>query len=324
MTREISRRQFVCRAVPASAAAAFGLSLEERTLLAQEAKPTPPAPPPPAGEPLPTGTLGKLAVSRLILGGNLIGGWAHSRDLLYVSDLMKRYFTDAKILDTLQLAESHGINMINIHPSAHAILRRYWKERGGKMQCMAQGYLGEDGNIEGLKNSVDQGAHAIHIQGNVADTLVAKGKLDVLAKGLDFIRSQGIPAGVAGHLIDVPRACEEARLNADFYMKTLHTNNYFSSKRPYQKDDIVNNRADNFWCVNAEETVEYMKKVEKPWIAFKVMAAGAIRPSQAFPYAFNSGADFITAGIFDFQIADDVRYARNALAKVERARPWRS
>jgi hypothetical protein len=68
-----------------------------------------------------------------------------------------------------------------------------------------------------------------------------------------------------------------------------------------------------------------MKTVAKPWIAFKVMAAGAIPPKNAFPYAFNSGADFILAGMFDFDVAEDCDAARAAVAQVQnRARPWRA
>jgi hypothetical protein len=62
--------------------------------------------------------------------------------------------------------------------------------------------------------------------------------------------------------------------------------------------------------------------VKKPWIAFKIMAAGAIPPQRAFPHAFNSGADFVLAGMFDWQIAEDVRIAKAALSEVKRTRRW--
>jgi hypothetical protein len=78
-----------------------------------------------------------------------------------------------------------------------------------------------------------------------------------------------------------------------------------------------------FWCGNPEETAEFMKGVAKPWIAFKVMAAGAIPPRDAFRYAYGNGADFILAGMFDFQIAEDAQIARDTLAALKnRARPW--
>jgi hypothetical protein len=36
------------------------------------------------------------------------------------------------------------------------------------------------------------------------------------------------------------------------------------------------NNFDNMWCNNPEETIAFMEKVEKPWVAFKVMAAGNV------------------------------------------------
>jgi hypothetical protein len=67
-----------------------------------------------------------------------------------------------------------------------------------------------------------------------------------------------------------------------------------------------------------------MKTVEKPWLAFKTMAAGAIPPSSAFPFAFKGGADCIMAGMFDYEIAEDVKLAKDALQRAkDRPRPWR-
>jgi hypothetical protein len=66
-----------------------------------------------------------------------------------------------------------------------------------------------------------------------------------------------------------------------------------------------------------------METVAKPWIAFKVMAAGAIPPQMAFAHAFRQGADFIVAGMFDFQIEQDVKIAIEVLRKTDsRKRPW--
>ena len=40
---------------------------------------------------LPRGKIGEHELSRLVLGGNLIGGWAHSRDLIYVPSLFRAW-----------------------------------------------------------------------------------------------------------------------------------------------------------------------------------------------------------------------------------------
>ena len=63
---------------------------------------------------LPKGKIGDHEICRMVLGGNLIGGWAHSRDLLYVPELFKAYNSEKKIYETLILAEKAGINAINI------------------------------------------------------------------------------------------------------------------------------------------------------------------------------------------------------------------
>jgi hypothetical protein len=88
-------------------------------------------------------------------------------------------------------------------------------------------------------------------------------------------------------------------------------------------DHAANN--DNMWCNNPEETAAYMETVEKPWVAFKVMAAGAIPPRDAFRYAYRNGADFVIAGMFDFQIETDVKIALDCLRQAaSRKRPWRA
>jgi hypothetical protein len=66
-----------------------------------------------------------------------------------------------------------------------------------------------------------------------------------------------------------------------------------------------------------------MGTLPEPWIAFKVLAAGAIKPEEGLKYAFRNGADFVCLGMYDFQIVEDVNIALNALSgAIERQRPW--
>jgi hypothetical protein len=76
--------------------------------------------------------------------------------------------------------------------------------------------------------------------------------------------------------------------------------------------------------MSPDDTIAVMSKVEKPWIAFKIMAAGAIPPEDAFPYVFNNGADHALVGMFDFEIKKDAELMGNVLKNVNRTRAWRS
>jgi hypothetical protein len=72
------------------------------------------------------------------------------------------------------------------------------------------------------------------------------------------------------------------------------------------------------------ETIAYMAGLEKPWIAFKILAAGSIPAEEGFRYAFENGADFICGGMYDFQIVDDVNITLDTLNSLQRNRPWRA
>lgn len=274
---------------------------------------------------MPTGKIGKLTVSRLISGGNLISGWAHSRDLHYVPSLMRHYNSDEKVLDTLQIMEEHGVNAIISDPRERPmnLFRRYWKERGGRIQWIAEGHPSAEDWKTNLKTSIDFGASAVYVQGVIGDRWLKEGRLDLLGNCVQFVKSQGVPAGIGAHKLEVIMEAEKNGYGAEFYVKTLHHQKYWSCRRPDQNLDVVDNPADNYWDMSPERTVAFMQEVEKPWIAFKILAAGAIRPESGFRYALQNGADFICVGMFDFQVADNVRLAQTVLEETKhREREW--
>jgi hypothetical protein len=316
MTAELTRRAFVQGSVWASAAA-LASGAVPAPAPAGQASPTSPK------GPLPKGKIGKMEVSRLVLGGSPLQHYVHCRDLRYISSLMAHYNTPERILQTLALAEQQGINTLVAHPSGPAgntiaLLKQHREKHGGKMQWIIAPMNPIEPGLarygEQVEKLVDDGADAIYVWGVQTDALVGQGKTDLIGKAVDLIKAHGVPCGVAAHALSVVEECEKNKIPADFYIKTFHHHKYPGAKLNY----------DSSWCSNPEQTAEFMKGVSKPWIAFKVLAAGAIPPQDGFRYAFENGADFLLAGMYDFEIAEDVRIVKEVLAGLpKRARPWR-
>ena len=137
---------------------------------------------------MPVGKIGNVTISRLIIGGNQFSGWSHSRDLKYLRDLFKAYATEKNILATLRMAEENGVN--TIITSASGYLSKYWKDWGGQMQWIAQVHPKTDDVTTDIKRAIDAGAIGAYVQGGVGDSFVKGGRVDLLGKAVEFIKSQ--------------------------------------------------------------------------------------------------------------------------------------
>jgi hypothetical protein len=332
-----NRRDFLKNSALAALGSAAVLNSGEKQLLA-----TPPGAavhtmPQTFNKGFPTGKLGSLNVSRLFLGCNQVSGYSHSRDLKYVSRLMQEYETDERVMNTWQLCEEHGINAVLSDPFEKPvrIMKRYRKERGGKIQWISEVHPSMsyyDIRLphlkEHIKQLLDNEPSAFYIQGGVSDSFVDRGLLDELGEALELMKKTGLPSGLGAHSIENPKACMKAGIQPDFFMKTYHSDDYLSATPRSERVEFLVDRSspnnhDNMWDIKPEVTREAMARFQKPWIAFKVMAAGAIPPEKAFRFAYQGGADFICAGMFDFQIATDAGIAKKILAEtLDRTRPW--
>lgn len=277
---------------------------------------------------LPVGKIGPHEISRLVLGGNLIGGWAHSRDLIYVPSLFKAYNTENKIYETLMLAEKAGINTINIGHPTNALMAKYKKATGSKIKVISQVAPNMDKGdyFEQINQAIDYGADILQVQGNWCDWLVRDHKIDVIEKMMDKIRSQHYTAGLGAHTVDSLIACEDQGIIPDYYMKTLHHDQYWSAhprenRHPFEvdgKEYLDHNRFhNNIFCLFPDRAVEFVKRTKVPVMGFKVLAAGAIHPEDGFKWAFENGADFVCVGMFDFQIVNDVNICIDTLNNLD-------
>ncbi len=283
---------------------------------------------------LPKGKIGPHEISRLVAGGNLVGGWAHARDLIYASSLFKAYNTERKVYETLMLAEQAGINTINIGFPTNALIAKYKKATGSKIKVISQIHPDMENKdyFVNIDKAIDFGVDIVQIQGNQVDWLVRDNRIDVVEKMMDHIRRQGYVAGLASHTVDALIATEEYGIIPDYYMKTMHHDNYWSAhpienRVPFEVDGknyLDHNKFhNNCFCLFPDKTAQFVERATVPVMGFKVLAAGAIEPKDGFNWAFEKGADFICVGMFDFQVVEDVNTAIDVLNNLQgRTRDW--
>jgi hypothetical protein len=361
--RKFDRRSFLKKSTAITAAA---FSYEEAALLAYQQQQPPRGGEPPAGRgaegalppprgggrssipapvgagPMPMGSFGGMKVSRLIFGHDIITGIAHSGELIYVSGLIRAWFTDEKILQTFQKAEEMGINtqFLRIDERNVRLAKQYRKERGGKLQYIAQCSLNQGDVKRDADFALEAGATHMYIIGTQTDSMIQNGTFtDVVPKALEYFKQNKVYCGLAAHSLEVAMTAEKLKLPTDFYVKTFHSPGYWSAGlqkvprdpnfKPTDKQmiqpeyGIAEFRHDNLWESTPEATKAFFEKLNKPWIAYKVLAAGRLHPRDGFEYALANGADYMVVGMYDFQIEENVKYLKDFMAKdLKRTRPW--
>jgi hypothetical protein len=288
-----------------------------------------------ARQQMPVGKIGSLTVSRLISGSNLISMNMHARDLHYVGELARHYNTEERVFMTLKKCEALGVNTIVLknHNFRQFRLAKYWKEWGGKMQWIADVITTDVNRFEKLLvEHLELGASAAYVWGGASDQWFHEGNPGNIIKAYQILRKHKIPAGIAAHRLEPIAFCEKEGIKPDFYFLTLHHDRYWSAHSKPNRRFIEMYEFnspdhafyhDNMFCHDAEATIQFMETVEVPWIAFKVLAAGAIQPLDGIRYAYSGGADYVCLGMFDWQVAEDVELARKCVAEARnRPRVW--
>jgi hypothetical protein len=249
-----------------------------------------------------TAKLGDYHVSRLICAGNPFGGYAHGGGLVYLDKLFKAYFTDEKIVETLQLCTANGINTALIETEDNVLrsLDLYEKMMGHRIQwiCQIPPDRKELGLMKHMKQQIqiaaDNKAICGFIQGGATENIFAENRTEELRELIALMKTKGLVAGICSHRPAIIEKAEELDLGAEFYMMTLNKVGYC--------------------CDDPEAAKCAMKKISKPFINFKVLGAGRDKPESGFRYAFEAGATFIAVGMFDFQVKENAELVTKILA----------
>ena len=246
--------------------------------------------------------IGKLEVSRFILGGNPFSGFSHQSGEM--DRAMLRYFTADRIKRLLREAESLGVNTFIARTDNHILrlLMEYWDE-GGTIQWIAQTAPELVSIQRGIENAVKGGASACYIHGGVMDRLYELGELDEVPAAIEMIRSAGMPAGIAGHNPDVHRWAER-ELEIDFQMCS-----YYNPASRKESAEIKPGTVEWFYDPDRQAMVDTVAALSRPAIHYKVLAAGRSEPEDAFAFVARHlrPADAVCVGIYNEHNPDMLR-----------------
>jgi hypothetical protein len=254
-----------------------------------------------------------LTVSRFILGSNPFSGFSHQgadRDLA-----MKRYFTAARIKETLRQAETLGVTTLIARMDHHVmrLLLEYWDE-GGALQWFAQ-TCPEVGDHQACVNrAISGGAKACHVHGGVMDYLLAQGRQDEVQPVVNMIRDGGLLAGIAGHNPQVFTWAED-HLDVDYYMCS-----YYNAAHRDQRAEHVSGMAEWFLDEDRQIMTQMIPSLRRPAVHYKVLAAGRNEPAAAFAVVAQTlrPQDAVCVGVYPGDkpdmLAEDVQLFTRALA----------
>jgi hypothetical protein len=259
----------------------------------------------PARIELPRIKLGSLEVSRLILGSNPFWGYSHTSG--DVDQQMRTYYTDDQIMAVLDDAAACGITTVATPPMPRWIdLHKKYLDRGGRLKLwLAQ----PDGPASGIKAeiaaAVKGGAAAVLIQGHRVEEQFERGQFDLIKEWLEYIKSLGVPAGLAAHRPDIHPEIERRGLPSDFYFQCFYNLAHSDAFRDEDRTKAV-------------ETIASI--TAKPVVAYKILAAGRNPPAEAFAYAFAhlKPKDGVCVGVFPRdktgQVREDATLAARTVA----------
>ncbi|HUT01694.1 MAG TPA: hypothetical protein VM031_04520 [Phycisphaerae bacterium] len=254
------------------------------------------------GAKLPTIRIGTVEVSRLILGSNPFWGNAHRPGK--IGREMGDYYTDDRIVEVLEAAAEMGVTAVVAGP-VDRWLKLYPKYRkgGGKLRTwIAQPNWSAEKMQDAITTCAQAGCDGQFVQGVRGDAQFKAGNFETIRKWLEHIRSFRMPAGIASHRNDTHLEYERRKMPTDFYFQCF-----------YQPEQYLpEHRA---------AAVAAIRKIDKPCIGYKILAAGRTGAEEAFAFAFGHlrATDGVCVGIYPPEnpkmIAQDAELTRRLSAR---------
>lgn len=258
--------------------------------------------------------IGKLQLSRFILGSNPFSGFSHQS--AEMDERMKHYYTCKRIKQTLSQAEKLGINTVIGRTDFHVIrVLLEYRDEGGKIAWFAQTCPEVGPSDIFIQRAMEAGAAACHIHGGITDHLFSQGRLGETKEVVKMIRDAGMAVGIAGHNPQVFKWAEE-NIDVDYYMCS-----YYNPLSRVDTAEHISGQDEYYGDEDRETMAALIKQLSKPAIHYKIMAAGRNDPAEAFDYAAGQmrNCDAVCVGVYtkDFpnMLEEDVKLFEKSMFK---------
>jgi hypothetical protein len=221
-------------------------------------------------------SIGHLALSKVICGSNPFYGHSHfssARDAAY-----KQQFDDATIEGLIKHGLELGINAVESSANERIVNILAGLRKATKSPLNFIGSTRLDETSE-LKRHEDKLAFLIQhrapiciIHAQYLERQGARGEIKGLDKLVDSIHAAGLYAGVSCHRVATVELCELKKYGIDVYMFPLNPAGFVYPGYAGKE--------------TAEERINLVRGIAKPFILMKTLAAGRLPPSESLPFAF--------------------------------------
>ena len=248
-----------------------------------------------------TNALAGCEISALALGGDLIAGHSHGRDLIWTDEFMRRYHAGGTLERTVRYAVLCGITAAFVEPPEIARMAETARSVGGELACFANCADGADAAA-----AAASGARSVYLRPEVADALSEKGDGAGLKARMDALRRTGLPVGLGAESVATVKFAVGQGVLPDYWVVAFHSLDYPAA--------TLKEACNSIWCRDPEATSAYLKTRPEPWVAIRGLAGGALAPESAYRFARGHGAAVVAIDLLDYRIVETV----NALAPAQK------
>ena len=270
---------------------------------------------------LPTVKIGNKDVTRLSIGGNPFSGNSHVSPELDWE--MTRYYTMPRLQAALDECWRQGINTCQSRGDRHQT-RMYLehRENRGQLQWIVQTAT----ELSDIKNNIRDvarfGPIAIYNHGTHTDNAWHSGKIKNIREIVKWIKDKGLLAGVGSHVPEVIQYMEDKGWETDFYMCCFYNLARGFKTAPFAEQNAY--AREQYPAGDPARMCETIRRVKKPCIAFKILAASracktpeTVRAAIQFALHNIKPTDIVNVGVFQRdknQIAENAQTVREILS----------